>query len=315
MLDRKILVILSENARQSATKISKQVRCSKDRALYRIKRLEESGIIRGYRAVVNYGMLGYSNHKIYLKLTELGVVNEDKIIKYFTNIPCVSWITSVSEDYDIVINLTVKTVQEVMHVLQEFSKKYGTMVSKKNFAVTHRIQHFNANHLLDKVSTRTFCVGDNGSITLSENEINVLEQVANHGKIGIKELAVHLHRQINSTLYSLQSLEKKGIIKGYVPLIDYEKLGFSHYKVMLVLSDASKYREIFERVSREKNILYITELLGEQDIEFEIICKNQQELVARIKNLRESCSGLISDVRTRLLVRTHEVRYVPSSLQ
>ncbi|EFL89367.1 Lrp/AsnC family transcriptional regulator [Ahrensia sp. R2A130] len=57
-LDRKILAALSNNARISITDLADQIGLSKTPCSARVKRLEDDGIITGYRAVVDPVKLG-----------------------------------------------------------------------------------------------------------------------------------------------------------------------------------------------------------------------------------------------------------------
>ena len=55
--DKKILSLLSLNARIPLTQISKKVSLSRDAVNYRITNLEKSGTIQGYRVVVDMSKL------------------------------------------------------------------------------------------------------------------------------------------------------------------------------------------------------------------------------------------------------------------
>lgn len=57
--DRKILQLLQEDARMSHAEIGRQIHLSQPAVSERIKRLESSNIIRGYRADINPKALGY----------------------------------------------------------------------------------------------------------------------------------------------------------------------------------------------------------------------------------------------------------------
>jgi len=63
--DRKILYELDLNSRQSFQKIGKKVRLSKESVFYRIKKLEEEGIIQRYSTMVDVGKLGYTNFRFF----------------------------------------------------------------------------------------------------------------------------------------------------------------------------------------------------------------------------------------------------------
>ena len=57
-LDYKILNILKENGRETASDISKAIHLSVSAVLDRIKKMEESGIIKGYTVRVDAKALG-----------------------------------------------------------------------------------------------------------------------------------------------------------------------------------------------------------------------------------------------------------------
>ncbi|MEM6842810.1 MAG: Lrp/AsnC family transcriptional regulator [Bacteroidota bacterium] len=59
-LNQKILKNLQENARISVSEISKKVGLTAPAVAERIRRMEESGVIRSYQVELNYEKLGYS---------------------------------------------------------------------------------------------------------------------------------------------------------------------------------------------------------------------------------------------------------------
>ncbi len=85
--DAKILEILQEDGRVSMKELGKRVSLTSPAVSERVKRLEENGVITGYKAIVNQVMLGLnvtviihvglnvSAHKVFLKF-----VNDHKSI-------------------------------------------------------------------------------------------------------------------------------------------------------------------------------------------------------------------------------------------
>ena len=59
-LDLKIIKCLQRDCRQPLTELSKAVGSSKSACHRRVKLLEEAGIIKGYRAEIDFAALGYS---------------------------------------------------------------------------------------------------------------------------------------------------------------------------------------------------------------------------------------------------------------
>lgn len=57
-IDHAILAALGENARMTVTELAERVGLSKTPCAARLRRLEEAGVIRGYRAIVDHVRLG-----------------------------------------------------------------------------------------------------------------------------------------------------------------------------------------------------------------------------------------------------------------
>ena len=58
--DRKIIALLQENARLSYTDLGRRIHLSSPAVTERVRRLEDAGVITGYRACVNLRKIGYS---------------------------------------------------------------------------------------------------------------------------------------------------------------------------------------------------------------------------------------------------------------
>jgi DNA-binding Lrp family transcriptional regulator len=92
-LDTKILQQLTRNARQSYRQIARKLRVSTGTVLTRIRRLEETGIIRGYTIMLDTEKLGYQ----LTALSEL-VVSKGKLLEMEREIAHLSPVCAV---YDI----------------------------------------------------------------------------------------------------------------------------------------------------------------------------------------------------------------------
>lgn len=81
--DRKILYELDLNCRQSNTQIGKKVGLKKDVVSYRIKRMQDEGVIRNFWTAINTFNLGYSVFRIFIALQNTSAGKKNEIIQYF----------------------------------------------------------------------------------------------------------------------------------------------------------------------------------------------------------------------------------------
>ena len=66
-IDKKILEILDANSRQSFAEISKQVYLSPSSVRERVKKMEDTGVIKSYGIAINHSLLG-NNLEVFIML-------------------------------------------------------------------------------------------------------------------------------------------------------------------------------------------------------------------------------------------------------
>ncbi|MBU0466838.1 MAG: Lrp/AsnC family transcriptional regulator [Nanoarchaeota archaeon] len=93
-IDQKLLSYLFHNFREPITKIAKQCHISREQAEYRIKKYENSGLIKGYFTLFNLHSLGYTkNYIIKLRVKnpnreKLSQINPQKNVLTLTRVQC-----------------------------------------------------------------------------------------------------------------------------------------------------------------------------------------------------------------------------------
>lgn len=79
--DRKILVELDKNARQTDSEIAKKVGLSKQVANYRIQNLVKRGIITNFYTILNTGLLGLNSYYIFLQLEKINKQKRKTVVR------------------------------------------------------------------------------------------------------------------------------------------------------------------------------------------------------------------------------------------
>lgn len=91
--------------------------------------------------------------------------------------------------------------------------------------------------------------------TLTPREKQVLTELVKDGKISDQEIARRLKTSRPTVFRIRKRLEKKGTIKGYTVLIDFEKLGLNIQAVILYRwKDYSKEKDLEENVKFIKSL-------------------------------------------------------------
>lgn len=147
-IDANILKCLTKDARMNASQISQKVNLSVSAVIERMKKMEASGIIRGYTAVIDEHLAGYDvqalisirlEHPKYNQEFNRQMCNHDRVMECF-------YITG---DFDYIARIGVGSTEELTKVLHDIKQIPGVSLTrtyvvldnvKQGSAVTPRTQ-------------------------------------------------------------------------------------------------------------------------------------------------------------------------------
>ncbi len=114
--DDKILSILQSNGRISMAELGRQVHLSQPAVTERVRKLEESGVITGYRAVVDLAKLGYGIRAL-IRVTQADYAT---VVKRLADTPEVINAYNVTGDDSWILEIAVINVAHLDAVLTHF---------------------------------------------------------------------------------------------------------------------------------------------------------------------------------------------------
>ncbi|WNJ91023.1 Lrp/AsnC family transcriptional regulator [Bosea sp. 685] len=119
-IDRRILSALRADGRLTTQALAEKVGLSPSPCWTRVKRLEESGVIENYVAVLNHGALGFSN-TVFVEVTL--DKHDDKVLDLFgealARTPEVIEAYLVTGDYDFLVKVVVSGTDHYERFLRE----------------------------------------------------------------------------------------------------------------------------------------------------------------------------------------------------
>jgi Lrp/AsnC family transcriptional regulator for asnA, asnC and gidA len=124
-IDKQIINILQTNCRESYTKIASDLGISKSKLHYRIKRLEETGIIEGYYAKINTAELGYDLLVATNVKAKFAPNYHDKIGNQLKKIPGVIAVYFIYGESDFIILIRGKNKTDLFERIQLLDKIEG----------------------------------------------------------------------------------------------------------------------------------------------------------------------------------------------
>jgi Lrp/AsnC family transcriptional regulator for asnA, asnC and gidA len=120
--DTQILSILMENATLSYTEVAKMVSVSTGTVHVRMKKMEELGVVKGARLIIDYSKLGY-DITAFLGIYLLQSSHYDNAAKQLKEIPEVVDLYYTTGNYSMFVKLICRDTQHLREVLHDKIQK------------------------------------------------------------------------------------------------------------------------------------------------------------------------------------------------
>lgn len=140
--DIKIIKCLTANARINASDIAEKIGLSVSALIERIKKLEHSGIIKGYTAILNPHKIGQD----ILAIVSVGIDNtshSQAFLEKVKNDPHVLECLVITGEYDYYMKVMAKTIHDLESVLFQIKDIIGVSRFKTNIVISTEKLKFN----------------------------------------------------------------------------------------------------------------------------------------------------------------------------
>lgn len=312
--DKRILLELDRNSRQPISMIAKKVGLSKEVVNYRMKRLTEKGIIKGFHAVIDTSSIGYKIYRMFIKFQNVSPETEKEITDYLKSLSSVGWIAAYEGFYDIAVLFWAKDVYDFRDIYDQVLDNYGKYFQDYYISIVLHIYHFKHNYLFDsKDYSEAIIGGKKPPADIDELDIEILKILAQDARSTTLDIGKTVGASPNTVKYRIKKLVDSGVIVAFNTMIDTSQIGYQHFKVFLKLHTVNKQtiRQLIEYLKLNKNAIYITDAIGQADLEFEIQVRNSMELHNMLRALKTKFPDVIKDCKPGLVFKEHRINYLP----
>ena len=291
LIDKKILVQLDNNSRQSNNIIAKKLRISREKVDYRIKRLLKNGVIKKFPTIINPTKFGYSMHKLYFQFQNLNPEKEKEIIDWLVKNPFVQWVTNCKGKWDLNIIVFAHDVEHFNSIMQEFYNTFGEFIYSQNFNITLAVGNMEKGWILkDKnhMSKIIYTANEREDAGLDETDLEILKIIANNSRMSIIKIAKEIKITARRAQYRIKNLERKNVINGYTVSLDYNILNKQFYKVIFyinVITDTLK-KKLITYCQKRYDMPFFIFSVGEWPFEVEYVVDDIQEFYATIEDIK-----------------------------
>ncbi|MBI2079538.1 AsnC family transcriptional regulator [Candidatus Micrarchaeota archaeon] len=311
-LDMQILHQLDIDGFQSLSQIGKKLKTGRDVMHYRVKRLEERGVIKKYISILDYGKIGYFLAALYLKFRHTNPDLEKEIIEYYKSRPEVWWLDGMEGQYDLAVGWFAKDVPALKKLQRDLMNNYRKHIQEYKFRFFNNFYHFKRNYLSEKVQPSEFDViaAENKKIT-DETDDSILKILSENARMPYVEIANQLNLSAAQVHYRIKELKRKRVILGARPQLDLKKLGYDWYKLDIYLDDYSVYDQLIKFVSTHPNVIYAYDVFGGADLELDLEVKNYEEFKQLEDSIKSKFSKSIEKTDFIIFTKEHKLVYFP----
>lgn len=103
-------------------------------------------------------------------------------------------------------------------------------------------------------------------MTYENLDRKLVNALLNDGRASLRSLAEDLDVSVTTVSNHLSDLEEEGIIEGYTPKVNYDKLGYDVTAVLQLKVEGSALPQITDRLRDHESMVSVYEVTGDHDI-------------------------------------------------
>jgi Lrp/AsnC family transcriptional regulator for asnA, asnC and gidA len=313
--DRKVLYELDYDSRQPFSKIGKKVGLHKNVVSYRIKRLQNIGVIRYFYTVIDSFKLGYNCFRIYIVYQNVDPEIKQEIIDYFVNNKHTWWVGTFEGNYDLAVVMWVKELYDFHTFWEETLKKYRQFFQKQIFCNYVQLQLFRHSFILDEYEKsdrqKYEITGGGRKLGTDELDFKILKLLAKDARISTIEIANKINSTVDTINTRIKKLTKLDVIQAYRVSIDYSKLGYQFFKVNIDLNNYNDRERMIGYIRQNPHLTMIDKSIGYHDLELDFWLKNLNQFHRIMDDLTIRFPGVIKNFNYVHNPYKHKMLYIP----
>lgn len=318
---KRVLFALDSNARQSLNGIAKRLSLPEATVRYRVRALEEEGVIQQAYPVFGAGRVGMSVHKFMFRLHK---ASENEITKLSTHLvqhARVNWVARFDGNFDLGCTLLVTHVGDVSRFLDEVRRTFHAQVKLLAYAVNLHAEFFPRDYLVREKrpaggGASYFSYADKGeTVSMDTIDRSILQALADDARMGMTAVAERAKVTLDTATRRLRRLEKNGVITGYRIAVDHHQLQRTSYYLLLYLNfvSAERLEAMLAYLRTNAAVVYIIKMLGEWDYDVSIELENQAAYRTFMTELLKRFSDVIKDSHTLTTWQVEKFSILPAS--
>ncbi len=312
-MDKKILSLLDEDARMPEAKIGKIIGTSKQVIKYRIKRMEEKGIIENYYTQIDDGKTGFDSYYVFLQLTNINSKEEEKLYEEILKLDHIAWMITGVGRWDSIILFLADSITKFNEELTELKMILGKHLLSMEFTILVKAEHISYTFSKQKPHEPLKTTPKKKIIRLDLTNKKILEAISQNARMPVTEIARKTGVGLHKTHYRLKQLKKNKIIQGFKPKINIQKLGIMWYLLLITTRNVPEKRimEFINYAKEHKKVYYITRTVGNYNIMIDTHVNTTEEFRKFLFEIKDKFEDVILKYESINVFEEKLITYLP----
>ncbi|MBI4163038.1 MAG: AsnC family transcriptional regulator [Candidatus Aenigmarchaeota archaeon] len=148
--DKKILEVISTNARLSVADISRKTNIQRDSVLYRINKMQKQKAIRFFHTVLNPSILGYEIYSfVNFVLHNLTEQKEKTFLSFLKTNPNIVYVAKTTGKWDITTSIAAKNLKHFDEIITQIRMKFSDII--KEYDTASIIEEHKYDYMVDLI--------------------------------------------------------------------------------------------------------------------------------------------------------------------
>ena len=294
--------ILAQNCRISHSTIARALGISKDTVSYRIRQLEDAGLISEYVLFIDVRKFGLARNHLLIQF-ESGAAKTSDVIEEFAKNDFVMWINTFVGKYDVQIIVDAsdafhlnKVKEQLFKLCKRKIRGYSILTCLFDLEFTQINPHLDLGTLFEKKEDGSFSnllsiphfpvPRQFDHYHIDALEIEILRVLAADPRSSLTMISKTVGCDRQTVKKKLVRLIEKGVVLSFGAIPNVSKLGYvTYYLLVRVLQDTPQ--EILLQPFRKlKNIFYAAKMTGDYDMILYLNARTPQELNDSIERFK-----------------------------
>lgn len=297
--DKKLVCLLDQDARRPLSHLSKELKISKQAVRQRILRMRAAGIISPPYAIVNTLAFGKIWAQLWVRLYAGGAEIEREMAEFAKRQKGAASLTTLAGAYDLLLTFWPETLGGFRKLSDEFLFRFSERIKEHAVSFVTARHDFSCRVFEPGVESVESAISEREMVKLDETDRKILNALAANADLSAGEIGKATGIEPKTVYYRIKKLEEEGLILNYRLRINYRELGHGQYKFFLVFNKLNerKTAKIFAFLKGLLELVYISEVVGPADLEFEVVVPSTKRLHEIINELRGAFPDLIMDYK------------------